>query len=269
MSHKLTYKLDEQREAIHRWLSASDPSTNHNNACRSRQATTGSWFLKSEAFTRWKEHNRLLWLHGKPGCGKTILSSTIISELLRACHLRSEVSVAYFYFDFNELEKQKSDVMIRSLITQLSEQPTKELKELKLLFSFCNNGQRQPDTKSLLTVLKGILKGFNKAYVVLDALDECLDRQQLLESVEEIQRWRLPQLHMLLTSRQLPDIQEVLELWTGSQNRIHIQSALVDADILIYVHERLQNDRELKRWRNKPQVQEEIKMTLMEKADGM
>ena len=185
------------------------------------------------------------------------------------CHLRSEVSVAYFYFDFNELEKQKSDVMIRSLVTQLSEQSTKELKELKHLFSFCNNGQRQPDTKSLLTVLKDILKGFNEAYVIIDALDECLDRQQLLESVEEIQKWRLPQLHMLLTSRQLPDIQEVLELWTSSQDRILIQSALVDADILIYVHETLQNDRELKRWRNKPQVQEEIKATMMEKADGM
>ena len=113
------------------------------------------------------------------------------------------------------------------------------------------------------------MKGFNEAYVILDALDECLDIQQLLESVEEIQRWRLPQLHMLLTSRQLSGIQEVLEQWTSSQNRILIQSALVDADILIYVHERLQNDRELKRWRNKPQVQEEIKATMMEKADGM
>ena len=220
-------------------------------------------------FTHWKEHSSLLWLYGKAGCGKTILSSTIISEILQKYHLRSETSVAYFYFDFNELAKQKSDEMIRSLITQLSRQSTKDPKKLKLLFSFCNNGQRQPDTTDLLIVLKDILKGFNKAYVVLDALDECSDRQQLLEGIEEIQRWELPQLHMLLTSRQLPDIQEVLGLWTSSQNRIHIQSKLVDADILNYVHERLQNDRELKRWRNKPQVQEEIKTTLMKKADGM
>ena len=220
-------------------------------------------------FTDWKECNPLLWLYGKAGCGKTILSSTIISEILRTCSLRSGASAAYFYFDFNEPEKQKSDRMIRSLITQLSGQSTKKLKELELLFSSCNNGQRQPDTKSLLIVLKDMLKGFDKAYVILDALDECSDREQLLESIEEIQIWGLPQLHMLLTSRQVPDVQQVLELLTSSQNIILIQSKLVDADILIYVHERLQNDSGLKRWRNKPQVQEKVKTTLMKKADGM
>ena len=227
------------------------------------------WLLEGEKFTRWKEHSPLLWLYGKAGCGKTILSSTIISEILQTCRLRSGTSVAYFYFDFNELEKQKPDTMIRSLITQLSGQSIRKSNDLERLFSYCNKGQRQPDIESLLIVLKDVLKGFKEAYIVLDALDECSDRQQLSESVEDIQRWELPQLHMLLTSRQLPDIQEVLRVWTTSQDRIHLKSTLVDADILTYVHERLQNDRELKRWRNKPQVQEEIKTTLMQKADGM
>jgi hypothetical protein len=240
-------KNKTQREAIHRWLSAPDPSTNHNRACRSRQATTGSWFLESEAYTHWKEQSSLLWLHGKAGCGKTILSSTIITEVLQKHHLKSGVAVAYFYFDFNDLEKQNSDKMIRSLITQLSGQFTKKLKELELLFSSCNKGERQPDIGRLMTALKEIVEGFDETYIILDALDECSDRQELLDNVEEIQGWGLSQLHMLLTSRRLTDIEETLNLLTDSQNRICIQSALVDADILTYIHNRLQNDRLLKR----------------------
>lgn len=258
-----------ERERIHHWLSAPDPSTNHNRATRNRQAKTGSWFLESESFTHWKEQNSLLWLHGKPGCGKTVLSSTIINAVLQECQSKSGVAVAYFYFDFNDLEKQKSDRMIRSLITQLSRKSTKKLDTLEALFSRCNNGERQPEFEGLMIVLKEVVESFDRTYIVLDALDECSDRQELLECIEEVQNWKLEELHVLLTSRKLIDIEEGLEPMIGSDGKICIQSELVDADVRTYVHERLHNDRKLKRWRDKPKVQEEIETTLMKKANGM
>lgn len=211
----------------------------------------------------------LLWLHGKAGCGKTVLSSTVIAQVLQECNVNSKMAVAYFYFDFNDSEKQKSDNMIRSLVTQLSAQSTKHLTELELLFSSCNNGELQADSRRLLMVLKEITEVFDKTYVVIDALDECSNTHELQEHIEEIQRWGLPQLHMLLTSRRLMDIEEMMKPLTDTEDRICIQSALVDADIRTYVHERLQNDRKFKRWRSKPHVQDEIKMQLMTKADGM
>lgn len=54
-----------------------------------------------------------MWLYGKAGCGKTVLASTIIEEIL-ACP-SDAVAVAYFYFDFNNAEKQNSDKMICSI----------------------------------------------------------------------------------------------------------------------------------------------------------
>ena len=159
--------------------------------------------------------------------------------------------------------------MIQSLITQLSRQSKKKLNKLEALFSSCNNGGRQPDVERLLIVLKEVVEGFDEMYIVLDALDECSDREELLERIEEIQGWKLRQLHMLVTSRWLIDIKESLEPLTEPHGRICIQSALVNADILTYVHEKLQNDRYLKRWSSKPKVQEEIETTLMQKADGM
>lgn len=253
------------REAIYRWLAAPDPSTNHLRACRSRKGDTGSWFLEDERFARWKNQRSLVWLHGKAGCGKTVLSSTVIAEVLEEGH----PAVAYFYFDFNDLEKQRSDRMMRSLITQLSAQSAKFLTELESLYSSCQNGERQPDVQRLGTVLKDIIERSGKTYIIIDALDECSNRHELIDILEEIQSWELPQLHMLLTSRRLVDIEEMLDPLTNAEQRICIQSTLVDVDIRTYVHETLHKDRRFRRWRDKPHVQGEIEKELMNKADGM
>ncbi|KIM73804.1 hypothetical protein PILCRDRAFT_718806 [Piloderma croceum F 1598] len=65
---------DELRQKIHLWLSAPDPSSNHNDACQKRQATTGEWFINGEEFEQWKSgFNSFIWLHGIPGSGKSVL----------------------------------------------------------------------------------------------------------------------------------------------------------------------------------------------------
>lgn len=194
-----------------------------------------------------------------------MLSSTIIREVSENCGLSHDVAVAYFYFDFNDSEKQRSDKMVRSLIVQLFGQSAKESRQMESAFSSCINGQRQPDTKTLMRILKEIMESLTETYVILDALDECSDRQELLESIKEIQECKSQRLHMLLTSRRLTDIEEMLEPLISPQDRICIQSVLVDEDISIYIHERLK----LSPWRKKPEVRNEIETKLMEKADGM
>ncbi|KAG9230959.1 hypothetical protein BJ875DRAFT_339163, partial [Amylocarpus encephaloides] len=56
---------------------------------------------------------------GIPGCGKTILSSTVTEDILNTYANDPGIVVAYFYFDFTDKEKQKSELMVRSLISQL------------------------------------------------------------------------------------------------------------------------------------------------------
>lgn len=48
---------------------------------------------------------------------------------------------------------------------------------------------------------------------------------------------------------------------------INIQSAIVDEDIRVYVHDRLATDSKLKKWPEN--VREDIIAVLMEKADGI
>ena len=263
-------RLDSRRKAIRRWLSAPDPSTNYQRGCRSRHEMTGTWFTQSEAFERWKmDENTILWLHGKPGCGKTVLCSTIITDILCQCEASSQSSVAYFFFDFNSSEKQMSSQMVRSIMTQLPGRSINALAQVESLFASCSEGQRQPDNEGLMEILQANMQEYSHTFVILDALDECSDLEELLTLISEIESWKLPTLHLLFTSRRLTTIEETLRGLTKSTNMIEIQSKLVDMDISNYVSERLRVDKRLQRWNKRPDIKEEIRSTLATKADGM
>ena len=53
------------RDNLLRWLSPSDPSTNHNIASRARHHGTAQWFFQGSIFSKWKSAGSFLWVHGK------------------------------------------------------------------------------------------------------------------------------------------------------------------------------------------------------------
>jgi hypothetical protein len=116
-----------------------------------------------------------------------------------------------------------------------------------------------------MVTLKHIIGGFEHVYVVLDALDECQDRERLLPLVEEIMNWKIGKLHLLATSRAERDIADHIGPLVTAQ--INLRSTLVDADIQIHLRERLRNDSKLKKWPVK--VHEQIEVVLTEGAHGM
>lgn len=175
---------------IHQWLHAPDPSLNYNKALRERCAETGVWFMKHKLFDDWKSNSgSFLWLHGIPGCGKTMLSSTIIEHLLDHCSSPFAQAVLYLYLDFKDAEKQRHESMIRSFITQICSRCINIPKGLETLYLSSRNGQQQPMYNELLVTLHQILKTFEGTYLILDAPDECLEREDLLANIEELTRW--------------------------------------------------------------------------------
>ena len=262
-------RLESRRSAICDWLSASDPSTDYQLGCRNRHATTGSWFLRSEKFLQWTiNQNSILWLYGKAGCGKTVLSSTIITELRRQCNLSHGASLAYFFFDFNDPKKQQPSHMIRSLITQLL-RLSDALLRVDSLYTSCSDGQDQADDEGLLKILKDTAQESNHTYIVLDALDECSDVEYLSKTISEVVKWEIPSLHLLFTSRWLTLIEETVQDLSSSEQVVMIQSKLIDADISDYVVERLRTDKKLQRWRRRLDIQEEIRSIVTKGSNGM
>ncbi|OAF58861.1 hypothetical protein VC83_06133 [Pseudogymnoascus destructans] len=261
---------DAKLVKIRRWLSAPDPSTNYRKAIKVRQPATGLWLLESEVYSKWKSNgSSFVWLYGISGCGKTILSSTITQDILFYCDNDPGKVAAYFYFDFTDTDKQKPQLMVRSLISQLSEQCIKMPSALEALYSSLDKGNRQPPLDALMDVLQQILQEFPQSYLILDALDECADRAELLSILEQMAGWQLEEMRVVITSRKERDIENSLEDIVSREFIICLEHQVVDKDIQTYVRQRLSDDKGLKKWQKDADIRREIETTLMEGSRGM
>jgi hypothetical protein len=177
--------------------------------------------------------------------------------------------IAYFFFDFNDLKKQDPEMMVRSLLCQLSQQSIKIPASLDSLFSSCESGQRQPSIRALMDALQSMIQDLPQIYIMLDALDECAQRVDLMEMFEMMMKWKAPNLHILLTSRREREIERSLEGCIDPQNSICLQSEVVDKDIQHYVQQRLLDDKTLRKWGKDIALRQEIQRALIEGSKGM
>ncbi|KIX08660.1 uncharacterized protein Z518_03317 [Rhinocladiella mackenziei CBS 650.93] len=251
---------------LSQWLCIPDPSTNYHAALQKRHPKTGQWLLNGQQFADWKNSTTsLMWLHGSAGCGKTILSAASLHHILNYKESHPDTTVSYFYFDFKDVEKQCSRMAIRSLLFQCALQGSDVIQDLERLYQKCDNGRQQPAEDVTQSLFRKAAACPGQKYVILDALDECTDREDLLLFVCELMKLKPRDLHVLATSRREKDIEDGLS--PIATHNINIQSALVDADIHIYIHDRMATDTKLKKWPDS--VRNEITTTLMEKAGGM
>ncbi|KAJ9602544.1 hypothetical protein H2200_013087 [Cladophialophora chaetospira] len=260
-----TLRLEHEGEwpsKLSTWLDVPDPSSNYAAACKRRQEGTGSWLLDDKRFLNWQASpGSSLWLHGIPGCGKTILSATVVDQIRK----QPQIKVAYFYFDFNEEDKKKVSKCIRSLIVQLAGQVPGGIQEIRALHAKCRDGQLQPQDTALMTALSRLIQKSDKVYIIFDALDECEDYQELLDLIENFIQRHQNCLHLLATSRRERELEERLQPLITEE--VPIQAASVDADINMYVEDLLKNDSRLRKWPT--DVRNEIRRTIAEKANGM
>ncbi|KAH8986042.1 hypothetical protein EDB86DRAFT_3083079 [Lactarius hatsudake] len=269
-------KWNQLRECLRRWITPPDPSTNHNIARDTYHGGTAEWFFQGSIFAEWKSTGSLLWIYGKPGSGKSILCSTVIQDILTLREAGS-ASMAYFYFDFRDLDKQRRRNLLPSLLIQLSAQSRPCCDILSRLYSAYDNGAQKPSDSVMTQCLKDMLTIPNQGpiYIILDALDECPNssgipspREQVLHLVKELVELRLPYLHVCVTSRPEFDIRATLGPLALHRVSLHDQSGQ-KKDIVDYVNAVVYSDSEtmMKRWRDDDKKM--VVETLSEKADGM
>ena len=259
-------EIERDTTRVKLWLAAPDPSSNHNAARKKWQPSTGEWFTHSKDFLHWKTaSNSFLWVNGIPGSGKTVLCSTIIQSITELSQLEPSTIVAYFYFDFNDPNKQRTESLLRSLLTQFLAQPPSLPQCLQNAYVQSQNGQRQPTIDTMIVLLRQLLKGYGQTYLIIDALDECRHREELHELITSITRWNCSNIRMLATSRKEKDIEDSLQPFVSCQ--ICIQSTLVNADIQVFVSEKLASDPKLRKW--PAEAKREIEVTLIAGANGM
>ncbi|TIA06829.1 purine and uridine phosphorylase [Aureobasidium pullulans] len=252
-------KTSGKSDKIERWLKAPDPSVNHKKALKAHHRGTGQWFLASNEFLHWKqESHSFLWLHGLSGCGKTVLSSTIIQHLLKENPFRT----FYFYFDFSRQDQQEHENMVRYLLDQVYDKSPEAEKAIDVLFELNGKGKQQPGVTQMEEVLAAIFRQLDRVTIVLDALDESQKSDQIIDWCRDIFKSEGSMVRILVTSRtQAP-------LWLEENQVVPIRATEVDTDISSYVHGRLESD-EFQHWKNQAALRRDVAEVLTRKANGM
>ena len=183
--------------------------------------------------------------------------------------------MAYFYFDFKDIDKQKLSNLLPSLLVQLSARSDPCCDILSRLYSSHDRGVRKPSDRAMVECLEEMLtvKAQWPTYIIMDALDECpitstvpSPREEVLELVEELVGLHLPNVHLCITSRPEHDIQAFLKALTPHSVSLHDESGQQE-DIANYVASFVCTDRRMRRWREEDK--DLVIKTLPEKADGM
>ncbi|KAI9687305.1 MAG: hypothetical protein M1822_002348 [Bathelium mastoideum] len=158
------------------------------------------WVFDESSFTRWwdteSERSQILWIHGDPGKGKTMMAMAIIEEISERIQKRSNTEKqAYFFCQNSEPELRKPEGIIRSLIYVLAEGNPKFAKILRRKLN--EGGRGRIDGKNAIFALWDTLShmiqesSLGRVYFLVDALDECVrqpseDDEQHQDSLESL-----------------------------------------------------------------------------------
>ncbi|KAL2215240.1 hypothetical protein M432DRAFT_554038, partial [Thermoascus aurantiacus ATCC 26904] len=259
-------RVDELRRQIRNWLDPVDTFSFHKLLQKQRQPGTGKWFFNSLEFTQWKtQPSSFLWVHGMPGCGKSILCSSVVDNLLEYCRTSQSLGIGYFYFSFGDHKRKHArEDLLRVLICQFWARRGQESAELEALYDTCKCEDRGPTLDELESLLQNLVSEFSETYVAIDGLDECSERTELLETILRIVEWKLSSLHLIVFSRLEDEIEEFLQ--QVATHRIRVEDR-IDDDIRLYVQGQLKKDTRLREW--PADMKRAIEANVIEKANGM
>lgn len=155
-----------------KWLRPPNVKETHEFQVRAKLDGTCSWILVNNTFLDWKASpatdpgDRLLCISGIPGCGKSVLASSLVQAFDCEC-----TTPIMFFFSSIDTTRQTINHLIRSMIWQLTEQSSDD-KHINDLHETMTKGQ--PTTLDLLNILHHLIaSSSSKICCIVDGIDEC------------------------------------------------------------------------------------------------
>lgn len=232
-----------------------------------------SWVLEDPAFVGWwtRDDSRLLWIHGDPGKGKTMMMIALISEVSKRLNDRPGSNVlAYFFCQNNDRAFSTAISVLRGLIYHFVDQEKRLLRHVRKRYDSAGK-QLFEDINALYAlqdIFLDILKdpSLGNFYFMIDGLDECDP------SILELLKWILRnsgtslKIKWLFTSRnELAFIERL-----GTDQHLHISletnSEQVTRVVTNFIDHKISELVALKSYTSELHVF--VRKSLLEKAEG-
>ena len=123
-----------KKKLVMDWLPSVQLQHIHAKRIASVTTGTGAWFRSHGLYHSWSTsaYSDLLWVKGKPGCGKSILAALTWDELKPLQTDRT--AVACFYCDSSNLEQSSYVYLLTTLLKQISVQGSQLHHELEQIY---------------------------------------------------------------------------------------------------------------------------------------
>ncbi|KAL1714369.1 hypothetical protein EV715DRAFT_209739 [Schizophyllum commune] len=191
-----------EMERIRAWLGHPDSSPRMSRLLNDRAPCTNLWFLESETFADLKEgRKRALLLHGQAGCGKSTMIAAAVRDLQAYCLSRGpNYLVLTHFFDATDNSRLRDlPSLLSSFLCQLALNNQHCMGDLagtraKSVATGCFTNE------DMIASLRTLLAKDLRVFLVIDALDESLDRN-IIPALEDL---RLLSCVSMLLSARLP-----------------------------------------------------------------
>ncbi|KAF8467195.1 hypothetical protein BDZ91DRAFT_776352 [Kalaharituber pfeilii] len=260
------------------WLSPLNFWTKHSDIVAQQQAGTGNWILESPMFQQWEDKKcRKLFCPGMPGAGKTVAASIIINYL--SAKLKQEnVAIVFVYCNYKERDKQTYSALVGSIGRQLAsttvipdfEQQYPEVTQrifnlIQSLHDKHSINNTSPSNDEYQACYTKMLALFTHVYFVVDALDECEHRDNILSTLQELLR-AVPQSSLLVTARDSHHIGN----WFKAEDSLRLAIRADEGDVRLYLQTQCRtNGRLIALCQRSPDLMNSVIDTIARKADGM
>ena len=144
-------------------------------------------------------------------------SSVVVEDCLNRAATSQEKNLAFFYCS-NEDPKRKQPVWIlRSILAQLA-CPAADVAAPTLWTELYNKSKKNPDgddgilaAEKCVTLLRGLISQGGGTVIVIDALDECEDPDELLLYLKEVEDNNSGKTRLFLSSRMHVGVSKIYE----------------------------------------------------------
>ncbi|KAI9674908.1 MAG: hypothetical protein M1822_009011 [Bathelium mastoideum] len=239
----------------------------------SRICSPGScdWILKHKKITAWLDDSpstALIWLHGKPGAGKSVLCSYIVRSV-KPCN----PNIFYYFCNYRNNTVESSAHLFRSLTAQII-QTNPDL----MLYIHNEYVQTHPTASmmALRELLPKLLQTIDCSHVLVDGIDECNTTEQkyMIEELLTLLSSDPPSYtcKILISSRDVPTVSRSLRKKAKAATVLSLsdEEEFLNHAIECFVHLKMSElQDELTELDPAGKVSSDIHRMLVEKANGM
>ena len=174
------------------------------------------------------------------------------------------MGVAYIYCSYKDAEQQTPVNLIANLLQQLFLQCPYPIHEVAESYREHAKRQSRPLLNEFLDLLRSVIRTFSKVFIVIDALDECPEGDEIRLTFINAIKKLVSRSDVLVTSRSIPAIEHEL----GGVDRLEIKAS--EGDIKEYLEKRLLGSPAMRSLLKKdPELQRTILSRIAQKAKGM